>query len=108
HVDAALGQQWQNRVQLLVAHERLAADDRDMKRTVPIDEGYDAVDERLPPEVPNLAERHLAAQVVVALRVAPGAAQRALASDLNGACRGVTREDPSPRSKNAFHLFTIA
>ena len=54
HVNPAFRQQRQQRVQLAVADERLAADDRQMKRPVAIDEREDAVDQLLALEVADL------------------------------------------------------
>ena len=52
----ALREERQNRVQFLVAHQRFAADDRDVQRTMTVDEVDDAVDERLSLEVAYFAE----------------------------------------------------
>ena len=74
HVDAALRQQREQRVQLPVADERLAADDRQVKRPVLIDQLEHAVDELLALEVAHLAQRQIAAEMVVAVGVAARAA----------------------------------
>ena len=102
HVDAALGQQRQQRVQLAVAHQRFAADDRDVQRTMAIDEREDAVNQLLTLEVADLAQRDLAAEMIVAVGVAAGAVQRALARDLDGERGRVASEDPAPRGEDAF------
>ena len=48
-----------------------------------IHERQHAVDERLALEVAELAQRSVAVQVIVAVRIAAGALQRALARDLD-------------------------
>src|SRR5207247_577376 len=46
--NAAPGHDWQQRVELAISHERLAADQRDMQRTMTVDQAKNAVDELLP------------------------------------------------------------
>ena len=99
HVNAAFGEDRQERVQLAVADERLAADDREMQRTVAIDELDDAVDELLALEVADLAQRHLAAEVIVAVGVAAGAVQRAFARDFDRQRRRVAGKNSTPRGQ---------
>ena len=79
-MNAALRQQRQHRVQLLVADERLAADDRDVQRPALVDEREDAVDQLLSLEVAHLAQRQLAAEMIVAV----GVAARDSAADIRG------------------------
>ena len=107
HVDAALRQDRQQRVQFAVAHERFAADDRHVERPLPVDDPEHAVDQLLPLEVADLAQRDVAAEVVVAVGVASGALQRALAGDFERQRRCVSGQDPSPRAQDPIHLFTI-
>src|SRR5205809_1846754 len=110
-VDSPLGQQRQDRIQFTVPYERFAADDRNVKRPVAIDQRHDAVDELLPFEIPELAQREIAAKVIVAVRVTPGTTQRALAGDLDGHRGSVAGKDAAPRGNNAlqsFHSHTIA
>ena len=89
--------------ELAVAHQRFAADDRDVKRPVPIDEVEHAVDEFLSFEVAHLAERDVAAEMIVAVRVAAGTAQRALARDLDRERGRVAGENPTPGREDRFH-----
>ena len=58
-----------------------------------------AVDEFLALEIADLAQRELAAEMIVAVRVAAGTAQRTLARDFDGQRRRVAREDPTPGAK---------
>ena len=106
HVNPARGKQRQDRVQLAIADERFAADDRHVQRLVPIDQRDDAVDELLALEVADLPQRDLAAEVIVAVGVAAGASQRAFARDLDGKGRGISAEDAAPCSEDAFHIGT--
>ena len=55
-----------------------------------------AVDELLALEVAHLAQRHLAAEVIVAVRIAAGAAQRALPGDLDRQRGRVPGQDAAP------------
>ena len=99
HVDAALRQQRQQRVQLAVADERLAADDRHVKRPVPIDQVDHAVDQLLTLEVAHLAQREVAAEMIVAIGVAAGAVQRAFARDFDRQRRRVPASGSDPRRR---------
>ena len=101
-VDAARGQDRQQRVELAVADERFAADDRQVQRAMAIHEREHAVDERLALEVAQLAQPEVAAQVIVAVRVAAGAVQRALARDLDRERGRVAAEYPSPGRQDPF------
>ena len=58
--------------------------------------------------VADLAERDIAAQMFVAVGVAAGAAERALARDLDRQRGTVSAEDPPPRRDNSFHPSTIS
>ena len=75
---------------------------------MPIDEREDAVDELLALEVADLAQREVAAEMIVAVGVAAWTVQRALARDLDGKRWSVAGEDASPRRENTFHFPTIA
>src|SRR3954447_5488153 len=74
-----------------------------MERTMFVDERQELVDQLLSLEVAYFAQRDTTAEVLVAVRVAAGAAKRTLARDLDGKSRCVPVEDPSPRGKDAFH-----
>src|SRR5205823_12107660 len=103
-VDAALRKLRQDHVELAVADERLAADDRDVERPLTVDQREELVNELLPLEVAHLTQRHAAAEMIVAVGVAARTPQRALACDLNGKSRCVPAEDASPRDKDSFHI----
>ena len=64
---------------------------------MPIDETQDAVDELLALEVAHFTQRQVAAEMVVAIRIAAGAAQRAFAGDFDRHRGCVTGEDAAPR-----------
>mgnify|MGYP003694771159 CR=1 FL=1 len=95
-VDAAGGQDRQQRVELAIPDQRFAADDRQVQRAMAIHEPEHAVDEGLALEVAQLAQAEVAAQVIVAVRIAAGAMQRALARDLDRERGRVASEYPSP------------
>src|SRR2546425_241685 len=78
-VDAAGREPGKNHLELAIANERLAAHDRHVQRSIPVDQPDHAVDQLLALEVANLIERDLSAEVIVAVRVAAGATERALA-----------------------------
>src|SRR5262249_47983399 len=99
-VDAAGREPRQQLVELAVAHDGLAAHDREVQRAMLVDKRHDAVDEGLALEVADLAQRDVAAEMVVAVRVATGAMERALSSDFNRECWHVPCEDPSPRRED--------
>ena len=79
-----------------------------MERPLPLDDPEHAVDQLLPLEVADFAQGQFTTEVIVAVGVAAGAAQRALAGDLDGKGWCVSAEDATPSRDNAFHLFTIA
>src|SRR5262249_42523055 len=93
----------QERVELAIADERLAPDQRDVQRAMAIDEGENAVDELLPLVVAHFAQRELAAEMRVAVRIAAGTLQRTLARDLDRERRPVAGEDPAPRGEQTPH-----
>jgi hypothetical protein len=107
-MDAAARQNRQQRVELFVADEGLTADDRQMQRTMLVDEREDTVDQLLPFEIADLPQRQLTAQMIVAVGVAAGTSQRTLTRDLNRQRRGVTREDPTPSRDDAFHPMYLS
>ena len=72
----------QQHVELAVAHERLAADDRQVQRPHPAHHVHHAVDQRLALVVRQLAQDDAAAEVLVAVRVAARTSQRTLTRDL--------------------------
>ena len=84
HVDAALREQRQNRRQLAIPHERFAADDGDMEWAMRVDERHDAVDQFLTFEIADFAKREIAAEMIVAVRVATGTVKRAFPGDFDG------------------------
>ncbi len=86
----------QDRRQLAIAHQRFAADDRDVQRPMFVDEREHAVDQLLAFEVANFAKGEVAAEMIVAVGVATGTAQRTLAGDLDGKRGRIAREDPTP------------
>ena len=72
-----------------------------------------AVDELLALEVAHLTERHLAAEMIVAVRVAAGAVERTLAGDFDRQRGRVPGENTAParRSDSSFnyssHWYSI-
>src|SRR6478735_6256090 len=107
-VDAAIGETRQDFVQLPKAHERLTADDREMQGFVFVDQGEEAIDELLALEVAHLPKRDAAAEVFVAVCIAPRAPQRALASDFNREGGTITCEYAAPGREDTFHHATIS
>ena len=102
-VDAALGHPRQNLVQLAIADQRLAAHDRHVQRPIPVEQREHAVDELLALEILQLAQLDVAAEVIVAVRVAARTRERALASNFDRQIWLITAKDPSPRPDNTFH-----
>src|SRR5262245_60144675 len=102
-VNASLRENGNQCFQLAIAYERLATDDRDVQRLVLINQAQHPINEFLPLEVANLTQGDLAAEMVVAVRIAPRTAQRALASDFDRERRCVPCEDPTPGSDDAIH-----
>src|SRR4029453_3784889 len=98
-MDAPLCKQWQDRAQLLVAHERFAADDRHMQRSMTIDEIDHAVDQRLPLDVACLAKVGVPAEMIVAVRITSRTAKRTLACDLDRERRLIAGQDATPSRK---------
>ena len=83
-MDAPLGQPRQDCAELAVPHKRLAAHDRDVQGSVPVDERHEALDHLVTLVVGKAAEGDVAAQVFVAVGVAAGTAQRTFTRDFNG------------------------
>ena len=83
HVNAAIRQDRQQRPELSVADQRLSTDDRQVQGPMLVDQTEHPVDQFLALEIAQLAEVDLAAEMLVAVRIAAGAAQRTLARDLD-------------------------
>ena len=78
-----------------------------MQRPVLVDERDDAVDELLAFVVADLAQRDVAAEVVVAVRIAARTVERTLACDFNRQSGHVARENATPRGEDPFHAFQL-
>jgi hypothetical protein len=65
-------------------NKRLAANERDMHRTVFSDQFEDAMDECVAAKIVQICEEFAAAKVRVAIGVAAGAAEGAFARDFDG------------------------
>jgi hypothetical protein len=67
------------------------------------------VDERLPLEVGKLAKNDAASEVGVAIRIAAGATERALARDLDREIRPIAAENAFPGAKYrcGFHVVIL-
>ena len=74
-----------------------------MERLVAFDQRHHAVDEFLTFEVAHLAEGHLAAKVIIPVRIAPGAAERALPGDLDCQRGGVPGQNTAPGGDDSVH-----
>jgi hypothetical protein len=66
-----------------------------------------SVDKLLSFEIADLSERHLAAEVVVAIGVTARASEGTFAGNLDRQGRTITAKDSPPRGDNAFHPSTI-
>src|SRR5262245_9625163 len=73
-----------------------------------IDEIDHAVDERLTFEVAYFTKRQLAAEVIVAVRIAPRTSQRTFARDLDRQRRYVTGEDATPSRDDPLHPIHVS
>jgi hypothetical protein len=82
-VDPSLGELRQDSAKLAVTHKRLAADNRDVKGTLAIDERHEARDQFVAFVVGETAQRDAAAEMIVAVGVAAGTTQWTLARDLD-------------------------
>ena len=78
-----------------------------MQGAMRVDQAEDAVDELLALEVADFTQCELAAEMIVAVGVTPGAAQRALAGDLDLHGGRVAGKDAAPRAEDPFHPSTI-
>ena len=63
---------------------------------MPIDQRDHPIDERLALEIAHLPQCQFAAEMIVAVRVAAGAAKRTLAGDFDGQGGRVSRENSAP------------
>jgi len=79
-----------------------------VKRAMLVDQRQHTVDQFLTLEIANFAKSDVAAEVIVAVRIATGTTQRALAGDFNGKRRRITGEDPTPGREDTFHRPIIA
>jgi len=104
-VHAHPGHLRQQDIELTEPHERLAADDREVDRTVHLHGPQHAVDEGLTFEVREIAEHHAAAEVCVVVRVASWTTERTLAGDFNREVRAIPAQDLAPRTDDVsrFH-----
>jgi hypothetical protein len=102
--DARLRQQREQYIQLVEAHQRFATDDGEMDRAMAIDEREHAIHELAALEIADFTQGDSAPQMIVAVGVAPGTVQRALARDFDrqGGC--VTSENIAPRHDHRLHV----
>ena len=100
----------QQHVELPKSHERLAADNRHVQRLLPPNDVEHAVDEFLSLVVGQFAKHDVTAQMRVAVRVAPGASQRALARDLDREVGTIPRKNQAPGfdDRCALHGYGIS
>ena len=87
-----------------ITDERFTTHDRNVKRSMLFNEREKAIDELLAFEIADLAQRHIAAEVIVAICVTTGTFERTFAGDLDREGRTITAKDSSPCGDNAFHL----
>ena len=97
-VDTPLCKLRQDMVELAKPDERLAPDDREVQGAMPIDEPHHAVDERLSLQIPDIPQGHAAPEMVVAVGVAAGAAERTFPSDFDRERRTISAKDAAPRA----------
>ena len=71
-----------------------------------VDRAHHAVHELLALEVPNLAQRHLAAEMVLAVCIAAGTVQRAFTGDFNRERRHISGENTAPGCDDPIHLLS--
>jgi hypothetical protein len=79
-----------------MAHQRIAADDRQMQGLFAVDDLQDFVDQFLAFEIAELPQIGTAAQMSVVICVTTRAAQRTLASYLNRERGRLSLEDAAP------------
>src|SRR5882724_2016847 len=89
----------QNSAQFAMAHQRLAADQRDVHGLVLADEVEDPIDKSLAAKIAQPAESFLAAKVRVAVGITTWATERTLARDLDGEHRRFAGKNFPPRGK---------
>ena len=73
-----------------------------------VDEREHAVDERLTFQIPDIAERDGAAEVIVAVGVAARATERAFARDFNREVGSIAEENLAPSANNTVHEYSFA
>ena len=95
-MQAARGEDRQQGVQLAEAHQRLAADDREVDRLVLVDQLQHALHERVALVVGDLAQRDVAAEMIVAEGIAARATQRTLTRDFDRQVRRAPAQDLVP------------
>ena len=95
-MDALLRQPGEDNAKLTVANKRLAANNRNVQRTMAFDEGHEALDELVALVVREPSEGDVAAEVVVAVRVAARASKRTFLCDLYREIRTVPLQNPPP------------
>ena len=106
-VDVPCGELRQNRAQLAIAHERLAAHDGDVQRPPVVDQSHEPLHELFAAIVRQATERDAAPQVLVPEGVTAGTAQRALARDLDRQVGPAPGENPAPRLHHTSSDFTL-
>src|SRR6185503_17164171 len=82
-MDVARRKLRQDAVEFPIANERLAADDRDVQRPAHVDEAHEPIYELVATIVREAAERDVAAEMRLAVRITTWAPQGALARDLD-------------------------
>jgi G:T/U-mismatch repair DNA glycosylase len=102
YVYAPRNQLWKNLLQLAIAHQGIAADNRDVQRPVFLHDLHEALDQRLSAEIRQLAQSDAPAEVLLVVGVAARTAQRALACNLDGQ-KGLAALKDSPPSLNNFN-----
>jgi hypothetical protein len=68
-----------------------------------LDQREEAIDEFLTFEVADLPKCHLAAEVIIAIRITAGTFEGTFAGDLDRQRRTIAAKDSSPCGDNAFH-----
>src|SRR5262249_41900985 len=103
NVYSARRKEREERVQFAVPNKRFAADDRQVKRPVMIDERANALDQLLAFEIRDLAERNLSAKMVVTVRVTSWTPQGTLARNFDGKRRTMPGQNSAPGGNDTFH-----
>jgi hypothetical protein len=60
------------------------------------DEGQDAIDQRVSMKISELTQRHVAAKMLILIRITTRTVERAFARDFDGQHRRLALQDPSP------------